>query len=114
MCHKVTLHASFVAAAVRLEAKDYQDVMKQCRQAGNALKYEDANGAVEHVRDGLFTLTNAKSPRLVAGAVQLQSADYQHAMKYCKYAGSALQYQDSATAVDYLTKALNLLTTGKE
>ena len=35
-------------------------------------------------------------------------------MKLCKYANSALQYEDKTTAVENLTKALNLLTTGKE
>ena len=88
--------------------------MKNCRSAEKALQYKDTNTAVDHISKGLNTLTNSKSTHLFAGGVQLQSADYQHAMKYCKYAGSALQYQDSATAVDYLTKALNLLTTGKE
>jgi len=37
---------------------------------------------------------------------------YQQAMKWCKYAGSALQYQDGTTAIDNLNKALRLLTTG--
>lgn len=36
------------------------------------------------------------------------------AQKYCKYAGSALNYNDVKTAVDYLEKALYLLATGKE
>ncbi|XP_013421856.1 vacuolar protein sorting-associated protein VTA1 homolog [Lingula anatina] len=48
------------------------------------------------------------------GNVQLNSAQYQKAIKYCKFAGSALQYEDSATAIDNLQKALKLLTTGKE
>ena len=88
--------------------------MKNCRNAERALQYQDTNTAVDHIGKGLNTLTNSKSTHFFAGGVQLQSADYQHAMKYCKYAGSALQYQDSTTAIDYLTKALNLLTTGKE
>ena len=36
------------------------------------------------------------------------------AQKYCKYATSALDYDDRATAISNLTKALNLLKTGKE
>ena len=36
------------------------------------------------------------------------------AQKYCKFAGSALNYDDVNTAVDNLTKALNLLKYGKE
>ena len=35
-------------------------------------------------------------------------------MKLCKFASSAMQYEDSKTAIENLTKALNLLTTGKE
>jgi vacuolar protein sorting-associated protein VTA1 len=46
--------------------------------------------------------------------VSLRPEDYQRAMKLCKYAGSALQYEDSKTAIDNLTRALNLLTSGKE
>ncbi len=49
-----------------------------------------------------------------SAGVALEPKDYQECMKFCKYAGSALQYQDSVTAIDYLTKALNLLTTGKK
>lgn len=49
-----------------------------------------------------------------SGAVQLSAKDYQRAMKLCKFAGSALQYEDSKSAIDNLSKALNLLTTGHE
>ncbi|CAH1799299.1 unnamed protein product [Owenia fusiformis] len=49
-----------------------------------------------------------------AGNVQLKADDYQKAMKYCKYASSALQYEDTKTAVDNLTKALTLITTGQD
>lgn len=45
--------------------------------------------------------------------IALKTEDYQKAMKFCKYASSALQYEDSSTAIDNLTKALKLLTTGK-
>uniref|UniRef100_A0A673BI86 Vesicle (multivesicular body) trafficking 1 n=1 Tax=Sphaeramia orbicularis TaxID=375764 RepID=A0A673BI86_9TELE len=48
------------------------------------------------------------------GAVQLSPEDFTKAQKYCKYAGSALQYEDVSTAVQNLQKALKLLTTGKE
>uniref|UniRef100_A0A673BD18 Vacuolar protein sorting-associated protein VTA1 homolog n=1 Tax=Sphaeramia orbicularis TaxID=375764 RepID=A0A673BD18_9TELE len=47
-------------------------------------------------------------------AVQLSPEDFTKAQKYCKYAGSALQYEDVSTAVQNLQKALKLLTTGKE
>lgn len=49
----------------------------------------------------------------VTGGIALKTEDYQKAMKFCKYASSALQYEDSSTAIDNLTKALKLLTTGK-
>ncbi|XP_023696732.1 vacuolar protein sorting-associated protein VTA1 homolog [Paramormyrops kingsleyae] len=48
------------------------------------------------------------------GDVRLTPEDFTRAQKYCKYAGSALQYEDVITAVQNLQKALKLLTTGKE
>jgi vacuolar protein sorting-associated protein VTA1 len=51
---------------------------------------------------------------IFSGGVSLDAQQYQKAMKYCKYASSALQYEDSSTAIDNLTKALKLLTTGKD
>lgn len=48
------------------------------------------------------------------GDVRLTPEDFTRAQKYCKYAGSALQYEDVGTAVQNLQKALKLLTTGKE
>lgn len=51
---------------------------------------------------------------LFSAGVSLNPQQYQKCMKYCKYASSALQYEDSKTAIDNLTKALTLLTTGKE
>ncbi|XP_038672516.1 vacuolar protein sorting-associated protein VTA1 homolog isoform X1 [Scyliorhinus canicula] len=48
------------------------------------------------------------------GEVRLTPEDYARAQKYCKYAGSALQYEDVGTAVQNLQKALQLLTTGRE
>ncbi|XP_078085551.1 vacuolar protein sorting-associated protein VTA1 homolog isoform X2 [Mustelus asterias] len=48
------------------------------------------------------------------GEVRLTPEDYARAQKYCKYAGSALQYEDVGTAVENLQKALKLLTTGRE
>ncbi|XP_069028670.1 vacuolar protein sorting-associated protein VTA1 homolog isoform X2 [Embiotoca jacksoni] len=49
-----------------------------------------------------------------ADGVHLSPEDFTKAQKYCKYAGSALQYEDVGTAVQNLQKALKLLTTGKE
>ncbi|XP_026197892.1 vacuolar protein sorting-associated protein VTA1 homolog isoform X2 [Anabas testudineus] len=48
------------------------------------------------------------------GGVHLTPEEFTKAQKYCKYAGSALQYEDVSTAVQNLQKALKLLTTGKE
>ena len=50
---------------------------------------------------------------LVSAGVQLQTKDYELAMKFCKFANSALQYEDANTAIQNLSKALNLLTTGQ-
>ncbi|XP_061785878.1 vacuolar protein sorting-associated protein VTA1 homolog [Nerophis lumbriciformis] len=47
------------------------------------------------------------------GDVHLSPEDFTLAQKYCKYAGSALQYEDVSTAIQNLQKALKLLTTGK-
>ncbi|XP_012674579.1 vacuolar protein sorting-associated protein VTA1 homolog isoform X2 [Clupea harengus] len=48
------------------------------------------------------------------GDVRLTAEDFTRAQKYCKYAGSALQYEDVTTAIQNLQKALKLLATGKE
>lgn len=48
------------------------------------------------------------------GGVHLTPEDFTKAQKYCKYAGSAMQYEDVGTAIQNLQKALKLLTTGKE
>uniref|UniRef100_A0A8D0GHU6 Vacuolar protein sorting-associated protein VTA1 homolog n=1 Tax=Sphenodon punctatus TaxID=8508 RepID=A0A8D0GHU6_SPHPU len=48
------------------------------------------------------------------GEIRLTPEDIARAQKYCKYAGSALQYEDVSTAVQNLQKALKLLTTGRE
>ena len=49
-----------------------------------------------------------------AGNIHLRAEDYQRAIKLCKFAQSAMQYEDSTAAIDNLSKALRLLTTGKE
>jgi flagellin-specific chaperone FliS len=49
-----------------------------------------------------------------SSGVQLEAMDYTKAQKYCKYASSALQYEDVPTAIDNLQKALRLLQTGKD
>ncbi|MCL4142874.1 UNVERIFIED_CONTAM: hypothetical protein GTU68_053971 [Idotea baltica] len=49
-----------------------------------------------------------------SSGVNLTPELYAKAQKFCKYAISSLDYEDSPTAIDYITKALNILTTGKE
>ena len=44
----------------------------------------------------------------------MTAKQYQQGMKLCKYAMSAMQYEDAQTAVDNLVKALNLMTKGHE
>ncbi|ROT79349.1 vacuolar protein sorting-associated protein VTA1 homolog [Penaeus vannamei] len=46
--------------------------------------------------------------------VKLSPSDMNKAQKYCKWAVSALDYEDSKTAIDNLQKALSLLKTGKD
>ena len=48
-----------------------------------------------------------------SGGVELSAKDYEQATKFCKFAISAMQYEDANTAIDNLTKALKLLSTGK-
>ncbi|XP_044266213.1 vacuolar protein sorting-associated protein VTA1 homolog [Tribolium madens] len=48
------------------------------------------------------------------GGVALGPDQIQKAQKYCKYATSALNYDDVKTAIENLTKALSLLQSGKE
>ena len=48
------------------------------------------------------------------GYVTLSAAQVTKTQKYCKYASSALDYDDRITAIDNLTKALRLLQTGQE
>merc|ERR1739838_124061 len=53
------------------------------------------------------------APAASNAAVALSFADKAEAQKLCKFAGSALSYDDTTTAVNYLEKCLRLLTTGQ-
>ena len=57
--------------------------------------------------------TPSPSTSSTASGVRLDAMDFTKAQKYCKYAVSALQYEDVPTAVENLEKALNLLQTGE-
>ncbi|XP_028414407.1 vacuolar protein sorting-associated protein VTA1 homolog [Dendronephthya gigantea] len=69
-----------------------------------------------------YPATNAQPPQAhpspqssaTSSKTHLEPMDYAKAQKYCKYASSALQYEDVNTAIDNLQKALKLLQTGKD
>lgn len=53
------------------------------------------------------------SPSASGGNVSIPPAAMQKAQKYCKYAASALNYDDVATAITNLEECLRILKTGK-
>ncbi|KAH8395275.1 hypothetical protein KR222_005217 [Zaprionus bogoriensis] len=53
-------------------------------------------------------------PIVPVAGVQITPDQMITAQKYCKYAGSALNYDDVKTAIENLQKALKLLSTGSE
>lgn len=53
-------------------------------------------------------------PIVPIAGVQITPDQMITAQKYCKYAGSALNYDDVKTAIENLQKALKLLSTGSE
>ncbi|XP_076466083.1 LOW QUALITY PROTEIN: vacuolar protein sorting-associated protein VTA1 homolog [Babylonia areolata] len=57
---------------------------------------------------------NSWQPPPNPAGVTLTAEHYQKAMKYCKYASSAMQYEDSVTAIDNLQKALRIMSTGQD
>ncbi|XP_064541683.1 vacuolar protein sorting-associated protein VTA1 homolog [Drosophila montana] len=54
------------------------------------------------------------TPIVPVAGVQITAEQMITAQKYCKYAGSSLNYDDVKSAVEYLQKALKLLSTGSE
>lgn len=68
---------------------------------------------VEEQPKPLVTTFAPKIPQ-AGGAAVLKSEDYVKAIKYCKFASSALQFEDAGTAIENLSKALNLLINGHE
>jgi len=48
------------------------------------------------------------------GAVKMGPEQVAQAQKYCKFASSALDYDDCEGAIDFMSKALHLLKTGKD
>lgn len=53
-------------------------------------------------------------PIVPVAGIQITPDQMITAQKYCKYAGSALNYDDVKTAIENLQKALKLLSTGSE
>ena len=51
---------------------------------------------------------------VIPGGVKLNPEQMTKAQKYCKWAGSALNYDDIPTAITSLQKALKLLQTGQD
>nr|XP_004651213.1 vacuolar protein sorting-associated protein VTA1 homolog [Jaculus jaculus] len=73
-----------------------------------------ASNAVQPTPKTVPAIDPALLSTVSQGDVHLTPEDFARAQKYCKYAGSALQYEDVSTAVQNLQKALKLLTTGRE
>ncbi|XP_042207210.1 vacuolar protein sorting-associated protein VTA1 homolog [Homarus americanus] len=57
---------------------------------------------------------HSPAPPTTGGSVTLSPDMIGKAQKYCKWAISALDYEDSKTAINNLQKALTLLTTGRD
>ncbi|KMY96904.1 vacuolar protein sorting-associated protein VTA1 homolog [Drosophila simulans] len=60
------------------------------------------------------TAATIYQPIVPVAGVQITPDQMITAQKYCKYAGSALNYDDVKTAIENLQKALKLLSTGSE
>jgi vacuolar protein sorting-associated protein VTA1 len=65
---------------------------------------------------GFLPYNPPPEPAYVApmGDIKLTPEQMSKAQKYCKWAGSALNYDDVKTAIDNLQKGLRLLQTGKD
>ena len=53
-------------------------------------------------------------PGEMTSGVQLGPAEIAKAQKLCKFASSALEYEDVQGAIEYLSQATKLLQTGKD
>ena len=66
-------------------------------------------------QDDFFPASGAGAGGVLSvSGVQLTGTDMANAQKYCKYAASALQFDDLATATELLEKTLRLIKTGRE
>ncbi|XP_016993938.3 vacuolar protein sorting-associated protein VTA1 homolog [Drosophila takahashii] len=78
---------------------------------------EKPGGFVPYVPTGQphpATAATIYQPIVPVAGVQITPDQMIAAQKYCKYAGSALNYDDVKTAIENLQKALKLLSTGSE
>ena len=50
----------------------------------------------------------------MSGIAELSGVDRDKVQKYCKYAISCLDFNDTPGAIDFLEKSIRLLRTGKE
>lgn len=78
---------------------------------------EKPGGFVPYVPTGQphpATAATIYQPIVPVAGVQITPDQMITAQKYCKYAGSALNYDDVNTAIENLQKALKLLSTGSE
>ncbi|XP_011817438.1 PREDICTED: vacuolar protein sorting-associated protein VTA1 homolog isoform X1 [Colobus angolensis palliatus] len=73
-----------------------------------------ASNTIQPTQQTIPAIDPALFNTISQGDIRLTPEDFARAQKYCKYAGSALQYEDVSTAVQNLQKALKLLTTGRE
>lgn len=63
---------------------------------------------------GVFPNSGGNGANITQGGVTLRPDQITKAQKYCKWAGSALNYDDISTAIMNLQKALTLLQTGHD
>jgi len=56
----------------------------------------------------------AEKPLLATNGAALDPSELMKAQKYCKFAQSSMQYNDTPTAIGYLEKALSILKFGRE
>ncbi|XP_042189351.1 vacuolar protein sorting-associated protein VTA1 homolog isoform X3 [Callorhinchus milii] len=115
-----------VAGPIGIEGVLFEDEEHEPSTSGGGPQYTiDSNLSEDIAHEGTFSNIQvphgahapANTPAEVphhSGDVRLTAEDFTRAQKYCKFAGSALQYEDVNTAVQNLQKALKLLTMGRE
>ena len=77
-------------------------------------RYDEYGGGFASTSTGWDSRPSGSTGPPPGPEVQLGPQEIGKAQKLCKFAGSALEYDDVAGAIDYLAKAMKLLQTGKE